>query len=135
VINDVNKVKAEAARKSSSLDLIVLSLLAFVLAVVFGVYETIPVKQRNTTAPVPKPDPTSQAIRDIQTSLQQVFDQLKAIQQTVSTDEADMKRLSGQLNGLSVKFEALQQSFASTHQAPAPVTTEPELPKPKRGSR
>jgi uncharacterized protein HemX len=108
----------------------VLTLLAVALAVPLGVYETIPVKQHNATAP--PPDPTAQAIHDMQATLLQALDQLKAVQQTVSSDQADTKRLSGQISALSGKLEALQQSFASAAAAPvAPI--EPE--RPKRGAR
>jgi uncharacterized protein HemX len=110
--------------------ILVLTLLAVALAVPLGVYETIPVKQHNATAP--PPDPTAQAIHDMQATLLQAVDQLKAVQQTVSSDQADTKRLSGQISALSGKLEALQQSFASAAAAPvAPI--EPE--RPKRGAR
>jgi septal ring factor EnvC (AmiA/AmiB activator) len=126
-----NNVRSDAgARKGRSPVFIVLSLLAFVLAVVFGVYETIPVKEHKA------PDPTAQAIHDLQTSLQQALDQLKALQQTVSSDQAETKRLSGQVNALSGKLESLQQSFASAQQAAAAVVPiEPEPARPKRGAR
>src|ERR1022692_2955873 len=94
----------------------VLTLLAVALIVPLGVYETIPVKQHKATAP--PPDPTAQAIHGLQTSLQQAVDQLKALQQTVSSDQAESKRLSDQVNALSNKLGALQQSFASAPQAP-----------------
>src|SRR5260370_31953789 len=71
----------------------VLTLLAAALVVPLGVYETIPVKQHKATAP-PPPDPTAQAIHDVQASLQQTIRQLRALQQTVSSDRAEMKRLS-----------------------------------------
>jgi uncharacterized protein HemX len=74
--------------------ILVLTLLAVALVVPLGVYETIPVKQHEATAP--PPDPTAQAIHDMQTSLQQALDQMKAIQQTVASDQAETKRLSGQ---------------------------------------
>jgi peptidoglycan hydrolase CwlO-like protein len=119
-------------RKRRSPVFIVLSLLAFVCLVVLGVYETIPVKEHKAAAP----DPTAQAIHDMQTSLQQALDQLKAIQQMVSSDQAETKRLSAQVNALSGKLEALQQSFASAQQAPASVVPiEPEPVRPKRGTR
>ena len=94
----------------------VLTLLAVALIVPLGVYETIPVKQHKATAP--PPDPTAQAIHGLQTSLQQAVDQLKALQQTVSSDQAESKRLSDQVNALSYKLGALQQSFASAPRAP-----------------
>jgi uncharacterized coiled-coil protein SlyX len=72
----------------------------------------------------------------MQTSLQQALDQLKTITQTVSSDQAEMKRLSAQVNALSVKLEALQQPFASAQQVRASVVPiEPEPAKPKRGAR
>ena len=120
------------ARKGRSPVFIALSLIAFVLVVVLGVYETIPMKEQKATAP----DPTAQAIHDTQTSLQQALEQLKAVQQTVTSDQAEMQRLSGQVNTLSAKLEALQQSFASAQRAPAPVVPiEPEPARSKRGVR
>jgi hypothetical protein len=118
-----------SARRRRSPVFIVLSLFAFVCLVVLGVYETIPVKEHKA----PAPDPTARAICDMQTSLQQALDQLKTIQQTVSSDQAETKRLSAQVNALSVKLEALHQSFASAQQAVVPI--EPEPAKPKRGAR
>jgi uncharacterized coiled-coil protein SlyX len=97
---------------------------------VLGVYETIPVKEHK--APAPPPDPTAQAIHDLQISLQQGVDQLKALQQTVSSDQAEAKRLSDQVNVLSSKLEALQESFVSAQQAPAVQPTEP--PRQKRAT-
>lgn len=119
-------------RKGRSPVFVALSLLAFVFLIVLGVYETIPVKEHKAAVP----DPTAQAIHDMQTSLQQALDQLKTLQQTVSSDQAEAKRLSAQVNVLSGKLEALQKSFASAQQAAAPVVpTEPEPARPKRGAR
>jgi peptidoglycan hydrolase CwlO-like protein len=109
----------------------VLTLLAVALVVPLGVYETIPAKQHKATAP-PPPDPTAQAIHDLQASLQQAVSQLRALQQTVSSDQAETKRLSDQVNALSGKLEALQQSIASAQQAPAFQPTEP--PRQKRAT-
>jgi uncharacterized protein HemX len=108
---------------------LVLALLAVVLVVTLGVYLSIPVKvEHKAIAP---PDPTAQAIHDVQTSLQQVVDQLRALQQTTSSDRAKTAQLSDQVNALSGKIEALQQSFASSQQAP--VTLMPtEAARPKR---
>jgi uncharacterized protein HemX len=103
-------------------------LLAVVLVVTLGVYLSIPVKEERKA--IATPDPTAQAIHDVQTSLQQVFDQLRTLQQTTSSDRAEMKRLSDQVNALSGKLEGLQQSFASSQQAPlALMPTEPARPK------
>jgi hypothetical protein len=82
------------------------TLIAFVLVVVLGVYETIPMTEQKATAP----DPTAQAIHDMQTSLQQALEQLKAVQ-TVTSDQAETQRPSGLVNTLSAKLEVLQQSF------------------------
>ena len=76
----------------------VLTLLAVALIVPLGVYETIPVKQHKATAP---PDPTVQAIHDLQASLQQAVSQLRALQQTVSSDRAEIKRLSDDVTALT----------------------------------
>ena len=111
----------------------VLTLLAVALIVPLGVYETIPVKQHKATAsPPPPPDPTAQAIHDLQASLQQAVSQLRALQQTVSSDRAEIKRLSDDVSALTGKLEALQQSFASAQQAPAVQPTEP--PRQKRAT-
>ena len=111
---------------------LVLALLAVVLVVTLGVYLSIPVKEEHKA--IAAPDPTARAIHDVQTSLQQVVDQLRALQQTTTSDRAEMKRLSDQVNALSEKLEGLQQSFASSQQAPvALVPTEPV--RPKRGLR
>ena len=125
---------SEPDRHSRRGRIFALTLLAVALIVPLGVYETIPVKQHKATAP--QPDPTVQAIHGLQTSLQQAVDQLKVLQQTVSSDQAESKRLSDQINGLARKLEALQQSFASAQQAPAPVVAiEPDPVRPKRGAR
>jgi uncharacterized protein HemX len=110
----------------------VLALLAVALIVPLGIYETIPVKQHNATAPPPPlPDPTAQAIHDLGTTLQQAVSQQRALQQTVSSDRAEIKRLSDDVTALTGKLEALQQSFASA-QAPAVQPTEP--PRQKRAT-
>lgn len=133
-MNELNHVspstsKAEASKRPSPA-FIVLSSLAIVLVVVLGVYETIPVKEHKATAP----DPTAEAIHDLQTSLQQAIDQLKALQLTVSSNQAETKRLSDQIDAVSSKLDALQQSFASAQQPPVAVLPAEPL-KPKRGAR
>jgi TolA-binding protein len=111
---------------------LVLVLLAVVSLVTLGIYLSIPVKEEHNA--IAAPDPTAQAIHDVQTSLQQVVDQLRALQQTTSSDRAKTAQLSDQVNALSGKIEALQQSFASSQQAPvALVPTEPL--RLKRGPR
>ena len=64
---------------------------------------------------------TSLAIRDLRASQHQVIDQLKALQEAVSSDRADMKRLFDEVAALKAT------SPPSTH-PPAPTT-------PKRGAR
>jgi uncharacterized coiled-coil protein SlyX len=112
---------------------IVLVLTAVAVSAIIGVLATIPTKQNRITA---APDATSLAIRDLQASQQQVVDQLKALQETVSTDRADVKRLSEEVATLSAKLEAIQQSFASAHQQTSPPPAPPPAPTvQKRGGR
>jgi septal ring factor EnvC (AmiA/AmiB activator) len=92
-----------------------------------GVYETIPVLQHKATAP--PPDPTAQAIHDPQTSLQQADSQLTILQQMLSSDRAQIERLSDDFTALAGKLEALQQSLASIQQAPAAQPREPQRQK------
>jgi uncharacterized protein HemX len=111
---------------------LVLALLAIVSLVTLGIYLSIPVREEHKA--IAAPDPTAQAIHDVQTSLQQVVDQLRALQQTTSSDRAKTAQLSDQVNALSGKIEALQQSFASSQQAP--VVLPPTEPlRLKRGPR
>jgi uncharacterized protein HemX len=113
----------------------VLALLVLGLVVTLGVYESIPAKEHHATAP----DPTARTVRDLQTSLQQAMDQLKALQQTVSSGQAETKRLSDQVNALVGKLDALQQTFASAQQASPASPSPPALPtepaRPKRWAR
>ena len=116
-------------RQGRSPAVIALSLLAFVFVVMLAVYVTIPAKQQKT----PPPDPTAQSIQDLQTSLQQAVDQMKALQQTVSSNQSETKQLSDQVSALSGKLEALQQFFASAQQSP--IAALPTDRRPKRGAR
>ena len=75
----------EGATRGRSPISIVLSVLALFLVLVLSIYLTIPAKEYKA----PEPDPTAQAIRDLQTSLQQTVDQLKALQLKVSSDQAE----------------------------------------------
>jgi uncharacterized coiled-coil protein SlyX len=111
----------------------VLLLIAVAVAALIGVLASIPMKQNRVTA---VPDATSLAIRDLQASQQQIVDQLKGLQETVSSDRADVKRLSDEATALSTKLEALQQSFASAHQQTSPPSASPPTPTgQKRGAR
>jgi|BarGraIncu00222A_1022003.scaffolds.fasta_scaffold284831_1 septal ring factor EnvC (AmiA/AmiB activator) len=119
------------ARQGRSPAFIAFSSLAFVFVVTLGLYITIPVKEHEA----PQPDPTVRSIQDLQTSLHQTVDQLKALQQTVLSNQSETKQLSDQIRALSAKLEALQQSFASAQQA-APIVAMPTDPaRPKRLAR
>ena len=119
------------ARQERSPAFLALSALAFVFLVILGVYVTIPAKVHQA----PPPDPTAQSIQDLQTSLQQAVDQMKALQQTVTSNQSETKQLSDQISALSGKLEALQHTFASAQQA-APIAVLPTDPaRPKRGVR
>ena len=129
-LNDASPSGSDsAARKGRSPAFVALSSLAIVLLVVLGVYETIPAKQHEVSAP---PDPIAQAIHDLQTSQRQAVDQLKALQETVSSDRAEVKRLSDELTALNAKLDALQQSFASAKQQPSAAVQPIEPARPKR---
>lgn len=67
---------------------------------------------------------TSLAIRDLQASQHQVIDQLKALQEVVSSNSADIKRLSDEVAAL----KAHQQISPPPVSAPAPTGQ-------KRGTR
>jgi sensor domain CHASE-containing protein len=69
---------------------------------------------------------TSLAVRDLQASQHQVIDQLKAVQEAVSSDRADMKRLSDEVAALNA---------ASAHQQIPPSTPSPPPTGQKRGAR
>ena len=102
---------------------IALLLTAVPVAAIIGVLASIPAKQNRVTVP----DATSIAISDLRASQQRVFDQLKALQEATSADQANVKRLSDEVEALNSKLEALQPPFASAHHhisppsAPAPT--------------
>ena len=108
--------------------ILVLTLIVFTLVVPLAVYETIPVKQQKETA-APPPDPTAQASHDLQTSQQQAASQLMILQQALSSDRAEIKRLSDDFTALTGRIEALQQSIASVQQAPSVQPIEPQRQK------
>jgi uncharacterized coiled-coil protein SlyX len=133
VTNELNHVSPPepdpGVRKGRSPAFYALSLLAFALVVVLGIYETIPVRQQEAAAP-PPPDPTTQAIHDLQVSLQRANDQLTGLQQAVLSNQGETKRLSDQVNALARTVEAMQQqSFANAQPPPAVQPTEPARPK------
>ena len=79
-------------------------------------------------APVPMPDPITRAIlRDIQSSQQQSADVLASLTQSSETQQADIKRISRQLNALSAQVNAL-------HGSVGPLTTG-SIPHPNARAR
>ena len=100
---------------------IVLVLTAVAVSAIIGVLATIPIKQNRVTA---APDAISLAIRDLQASQQQVVDQLKALQEGMSSNRAEMKRLSDEVAALKTP----QQISPPAVSAPAPTGQ-------KRGTR
>ena len=138
MLNELNDASpsgsGSAARKGRSPAFVALSSLAIVLLVVLGVYETIPAKPHEATAS-PPPDPIAQAIHDLQTSQRQAVDQLKAVQETVSSDRAELKRLSDEITVLNTKLDTLQQSFASAQQQPSAAVQPIEPARSKRWTR
>ena len=84
-------------------------LVAVVLAALVGVFASMA---------------TSLAIRELKESQHQVIDQLKALQEAVSSNRAEIKRLSDEVAALKTP----QQSSPPAASAPAPTG-------PKRGTR
>jgi uncharacterized coiled-coil protein SlyX len=69
---------------------------------------------------------TAPVARDLDTSQQQSTDQVQALQQDLVAQQAATRRLSDEVDALTTKVDALQQSFAS-----APVTVG-RAPPPRR---
>jgi uncharacterized protein involved in exopolysaccharide biosynthesis len=86
---------------------VVLLLTAVPVAAIIGVLASIPAKPDRVTVP----DATSIAIRDLQVSQQQVLDQLKALQETTSADQANVKRLSGEVAALNGQARSPSTTF------------------------
>jgi septal ring factor EnvC (AmiA/AmiB activator) len=110
-------VRLDDQTRNRRLSIVVFALIAAALLAILGVYASIPVTERRANAP--PVNETAQAIRDLQASQQRAADQLKALQQTVSSDQAEIIRLSEKVTALTGKLEALQQSFARAQRAPA----------------
>jgi hypothetical protein len=87
-------------------------LIAVVVAAMVGVFASIS---------------TSLAIRDLQASLHQVIDQLKALQEAASSDRADIKRLSDEVAALN--------AASARQQIPPPSAPPPAPTGQKRGTR
>ena len=101
------------------------------LTALWAVYGSAP-QPRSATAS----NETAQAIKDLQTTEQEIAGQLQSLQQALVSNQAETKqalgaeqvetkRLSDQVTALSGKLDALQQSFASAQQQSAP----PEPPR------
>jgi peptidoglycan hydrolase CwlO-like protein len=101
---------------------IALLLTAVPVAAIIGILASIPAKPNRVTVP----DATSIAISDLRASQQRVFDQLKALQEAISADQANVKRLSDEVEALNSKLEGLQPPFASAHHQISP----PSAPAP-----
>jgi len=83
--------------------------MAVALLAILGVYESIPVTERRANPP--PANETTKAVHDLQTFQQRAADQLKALQQTVSSDEAEIRRLSEEVTALAGKLEEGQPNF------------------------
>jgi hypothetical protein len=103
--------------RNSHLGKVALVLLAVALVAILGVYESIPVKQHNAAVASAAPDPTAQAIRDLQTSQQQAIQGRKAhdddngssphrIIQPESADAVQVRRLPSNYRGRQLTFVA-----------------------------
>jgi peptidoglycan hydrolase CwlO-like protein len=68
--------------------------------------------------------PNENSMRELQASQQQLVNQLTALQQTVSSGQAEMKHLSDQISVLTAKLQAMQETLASAQQA-VPQQAEP----------
>ena len=122
-----------------------LSALFLLLGVVLGAGGVFVLWGPLAYPPPPAPPPqasvsneTTEAIRNLEAGQQKTADQLQAIQQTLASDQAQMKQLSDEVAAVSDKLEALRQSFASSQQAARPATpaSPPAAPaNPRRGAR
>jgi hypothetical protein len=101
-----------------------LLLTAVPVAAIIGVLASIPAKPERVMVP----DATLIAISDLQVSQQQVFDRLKALQETTSADQANVKRLSDEVAVLNGKLEALQPPIANAHQQISPPSAAAPTP-------
>lgn len=109
---------------------LILALVAVISIVVLGIFETIPRREAPKAA---APTATEQAIQDLKSSKEELAGQLREVQQRLSSDQTERKRLSDAVTVLSNKLEALQQSFARVQELPVAPSTEPA--KRSRGSR
>jgi peptidoglycan hydrolase CwlO-like protein len=89
------------------------ALIALGAVSIWAIYQFVPPQERQATAP----NETAQAIRGLQSSQLHVVGQVNALQEAVSSGQAEMKRLTGEITALHDKLEALQQSLATAQPA------------------
>jgi uncharacterized coiled-coil protein SlyX len=75
-------------------------------------------------------DELVEATKALEISQQQAIDQLQELQQLLTTQQAEIKKSSGEVAALSDKLETLRQSFASA--TPAPSPEQADAPKPRK---
>jgi uncharacterized coiled-coil protein SlyX len=83
--------------------------------------------------PVKNPvlDELVEATKALEASQQQAIDQLQALQELLTTQQAEARKSSSQVAALNAKLEALQQSFASIPAVPAEEAAPPSRSKAK----
>ena len=108
--------------------LLEMAFIALAAISIWAIYQFVPARERQATAP----DETAQAIRGLQSSQLHVIEQVNALEDAVSSGQAEAKRLSDEISALNGKLEALQQSFASAQQA---QPQQAERPRRRRGRR
>jgi hypothetical protein len=82
---------------------------------------TLPMTKAAPTTINPVMDELVETTKALETSQQQVIDQLQILQQLLASQRAEAKKSSAEVAALSGKLEALRESFASL---PAPSTEE-----------
>jgi peptidoglycan hydrolase CwlO-like protein len=123
---------SQTSRRSRGItSAVIVVLLAVAAASTWAIYKSVPAQERQASPP----NDNARAIHSLEASQQQVLDQLKALQQTVSSDQTETKRLSGEITALTGKLEALQQSFASAQAQAVSPPAPPEPPRRRRGTR
>lgn len=127
-MTDQSKFDGTAARGARKGGFVAALLLGFILGgglmALWEIYGSVPIKQPQADIASNASNQTVQAIKDLQTTQQNVVGeleqrvtgQLQSIQQTLASEQAENKRLSGEVTVLTGKLDALQQSFASAQQ-------------------
>jgi hypothetical protein len=99
-----------------------------------------PIARPTTSAAAPATNPGTNPVLDelveatkaLEISQQQAIDQLQELQQLLTTQQAEIKKSSGEVAALSDKLETLRQSFASA--TPAPSPEQADAPKPRKST-